>query len=88
MGATAIYTTRQIQAGNALAVCLPDAIAYPPDTELVLTRVDQKIIIEPKNEEPQEETMAGFVDWLTSLPRSAKFERVDVEFDPEEKWRV
>lgn len=38
-------------------------------------------------EEPGEETMAGFVNRLTSLPRSAKFERVDVEFDPEEKWR-
>ena len=77
----------RLQAGNSLAVRLPDGIACPPDTELVLTRVDQKIIIEPRNEEPQEETMVGFVDWLTSLPRSARFERVDVEFDPEEKWR-
>ena len=41
------FTTRQFQAGNSQAVRLPAELAYPPKTELVVTRVGEKIIVQP-----------------------------------------
>ena len=41
------FTTRQFQAGNSQAVRLPADLAFPPKTELVVTRVGEKIIVEP-----------------------------------------
>lgn len=41
------FNTRQFQAGNSQAVRLPADIAFPPKTELVVTRDGEKIIIEP-----------------------------------------
>jgi antitoxin VapB len=41
------FTTRQFQAGNSQAVRLPADIAFPPKTELVVTREGEKIIIQP-----------------------------------------
>lgn len=41
------FNTRQFQAGNSQAVRLPAEIAFPPKTELVVTREGEKIIIEP-----------------------------------------
>ena len=41
------FNTRQFQAGNSQAVRLPADIAFPPKTELVVTREGEKIIIEP-----------------------------------------
>ena len=42
-----IYTTRQFQAGNSQAVRLPASMAFPPKTELVITREGDKIIVQP-----------------------------------------
>lgn len=41
------FNTHQFQAGNSQAVRLPATIAFPPKTELVVTRVGDKIIIQP-----------------------------------------
>ena len=41
------FNTRQFQAGNSQAVRLPAYIAFPPKTELVVTREGDKIIIQP-----------------------------------------
>jgi antitoxin VapB len=41
------YTTRQFQAGNSQAVRLPATMAFPPKTELMVTRVGDKIIVQP-----------------------------------------
>jgi antitoxin VapB len=41
------FNTRQFQAGNSQAVRLPADIAFPPKTELVVTREGEKIIIRP-----------------------------------------
>ena len=41
------FNTRQFKAGNSQAVRLPANIAFPPKTELVVTREDEKIIIQP-----------------------------------------
>ena len=42
-----LFKTRQFQAGNSQAVRLPADIAYPPKTELVVTREGEKVIIQP-----------------------------------------
>ena len=42
-----IYTTRQFQAGNSQAVRLPASMAFPPKTELIVTREGEKIIVQP-----------------------------------------
>jgi antitoxin VapB len=42
-----IYKTRQFQAGNSQAVRLPATMAFPPKTELVITRQGDKIIVQP-----------------------------------------
>ena len=44
---TQAFTTRQFQAGNSQAVRLPADLAFPPKTELVVTRVGEKIIVQP-----------------------------------------
>ena len=41
------FTTRQFQAGNSQAVRLPADLAFPPKTELVVTRVGDRIIVQP-----------------------------------------
>ena len=41
------FNTSQFQAGNSQAVRLPADIAFPPKTELVITREGEKIIIQP-----------------------------------------
>jgi antitoxin VapB len=41
------YTTRQFRAGNSQAVRLPATFAFPPKTELVVTREGDKIIVQP-----------------------------------------
>jgi antitoxin VapB len=77
-----VYKTRQFRAGNSQAVRLPAKMAYPPDTELTVTRVGERIIIEPK-----EETLEGFVNWLLSLPRdkAEAFQRVEMDI-PDRDW--
>jgi antitoxin VapB len=42
-----IYTTRQFTAGNSQAVRLPATVAFPPKTELIVTREGDKIIVQP-----------------------------------------
>ena len=41
------YTTRQFQSGNSQAVRLPASMAFPPKTELIVTREGEKIIVQP-----------------------------------------
>lgn len=41
------FNTHQFKAGNSQAVRLPANIAFPPKTELVITREGDKIIIQP-----------------------------------------
>ena len=80
---SAVFKTRQFRAGNSQAVRLPAKLAYPPETELTITRIGDKIIIEPK-----EETLAGFVEWLRMAGAKAKgqkWERVEMDF-PERDW--
>ncbi|MDR0441065.1 MAG: AbrB family transcriptional regulator [Candidatus Accumulibacter sp.] len=80
---SAVFETRQFRAGNSQAVRLPAKLAYPPETELTVTRVGDKIIIEPK-----EETLAGFVEWLRMAGNRTKgqeWERVEMDF-PEKDW--
>lgn len=36
--------------------------------------------------EPEEETLEAFGNWLLSLPRSVKIERMEMDYDPEENW--
>ncbi|MBQ6655906.1 MAG: hypothetical protein IJM64_01315 [Ottowia sp.] len=79
--ATTTYDTRQFKAGNSYAVRLSSGAAYPPDTMLTVTRIGQRTIIEPR-----EETLEAFGNWLLSLPRSVKIERMEMDYDPEEKW--
>ena len=76
----AVFETRQFRAGNSQAVRLPAKLAYPPETELIITRVGDKIIIEPK-----EQTLEGFVNWLLSIPPGLDFQRVDMDI-PERDW--
>jgi antitoxin VapB len=76
----AVFETRQFRAGNSQAVRLPAKLAYPPETELTVTRVGEKIIIEPK-----EQTLEGFVNWLLSIGKQHTFERVEMDI-PERDW--
>lgn len=80
---SAVFETRQFRAGNSQAVRLPSHMAYPPGTELTVTRVGEKIIIEPK-----EQTLEGFVEWLKMAGAKAKgqeWERVEMDI-PERDW--
>ena len=77
---SAVFETRQFRAGNSQAVRLPAKLAYPPETELTVTRVGDKIIIEPK-----EQTLEGFVNWLLSIPPGLDFQRVEMDI-PERDW--
>lgn len=42
-----VFHTKQFKAGNSQAVRLPSKLAYPPETELTITRIGEKLIIEP-----------------------------------------
>ncbi len=58
------FTTRQFQAGNSQAVRLPAELAYPPKTELVVTRVGEKIIVQPL-----EKTMGNVPNLFAALKK-------------------
>jgi len=78
-----VFQTRQFRVGNSQAVRLPSKIAYLPDTELTVTRMGERVIIEPK-----EESLSGFVEWLKMAGAKAKgqaWERVEMDF-PERDW--
>jgi len=59
-----VFHTRQFKAGNSHAVRLPVHLAFLPDTELTLTRIGEKIIVEPKAE-----TLDGLVNFLCDVGR-------------------
>ncbi len=63
---TKIYTTRQFQAGNSQAVRLPAGMAFPPKTELVVTREGDKIIVQPV-----EVSMEGVPKLFSALQKHA-----------------
>jgi len=69
-----VFYTKQFRAGNSQAVRLPAKLAYPPETELTLTRIGEKIIIEPTAE-----TLDGFVDFLRSVGKHHDGQRVDLD---------
>jgi len=75
-----VFHTKQFRAGNSQAVRLPAKLAYPPETELTLTRIGEKIIIEPAAE-----TLGGFVDFLCSLGKQHDGQRVDLDI-PARDW--
>jgi antitoxin VapB len=56
------YTTRQFRAGNSQAVRLPATVAFPPKTELIVTREGDKIIVQPA-----EKTMANIPQLFSAL---------------------
>ena len=51
------FNTHQFRAGNSQAVRLPAEIAFPPKTELVITREGEKIIIQPREKTLEEVPM-------------------------------
>lgn len=65
------FNTRQFQAGNSQAVRLPADIAFPPKTELVVTREGEKIIIQPL-----EKTMEDVPFLFASLKKYAIKEKL------------
>jgi len=71
---TTVFYTKQFRAGNSQAVRLPAKLAYPPETELTLTRIGEKIIIEPTAE-----TLDGFVALLCSVGQNHDGQRVDLD---------
>lgn len=60
------YTTRQFQAGNSQAVRLPANLAFPPKTELIVTREGEKIIVQPV-----EKTMESVPQLFAALKQHA-----------------
>lgn len=60
------YTTRQSQAGNSQAVRLPTSMAFPPKTELIVTREGEKIIVQPV-----EKTMESVPQLFAALKQHA-----------------
>jgi antitoxin VapB len=60
------YTTRQFQAGNSQAVRLPASMAFPPKTELIVTREGEKIIVQPV-----EKTMENLPQLFSALKKHA-----------------
>jgi antitoxin VapB len=61
-----IYTTRQFKAGNSQAVRLPATMAFPPKTELVVTREGDKITVQPL-----EQTMESVPQLFSALKKYA-----------------
>lgn len=45
-----VFATHQFKAGNSQAVRIPADMAFPPKTELLVTRQGNKIIVEPREE--------------------------------------
>ena len=60
------FKTRQFQVKNSQAVRLPADIAYPPKTELVVTREGEKVIIQPL-----EKTMENVPSLFAALKKFA-----------------
>jgi len=75
-----VFHTRQFKAGNSHAVRLPAHLAFPPDTELTVTRIGEKIVVEPKAE-----TLDRFVDFLCEAGARHDGQRVDLDI-PERDW--
>jgi len=75
-----VFHTRQFKAGNSQAVRLPARLAFPPETELSITRIGEKIIVEPKAQ-----TLDGFVDFLCKVGQQHDGQRVDLDI-PERDW--
>ncbi|MDR2364484.1 MAG: AbrB family transcriptional regulator [Zoogloeaceae bacterium] len=69
-----VFHTRQFKAGNSQAVRLPSKVAYPPETELTISRIGEKIIIEPAAE-----TLDGFVDFLCTVGERHDGQRVEMD---------
>ena len=68
------FETRQFKAGNSQAVRIPAKLAFPPRTELKISRVGDKIIIEPRDE-----TLAEFVTFLRSVGKFHDGKRVELD---------
>jgi antitoxin VapB len=79
--AVSAFQTRQFRAGNSQAVRLPAKLAYPPETELTITRIGEKIIIEPAAE-----TLDGFIDFLSTVGKHHDGLRVEMDI-PERDWK-
>jgi antitoxin VapB len=80
--AATTFRVRQVRSGNSQAVRLPAKIAYAPGTELNMTRIGEKIIIEPAAD-----SMEGFINFILSIPPGADedFQRIEADL-PERDW--
>jgi antitoxin VapB len=47
---SSVFETRQFKAGNSQAVRLPAGVAFPPGTPLLVRRVGDRVIVEPKRQ--------------------------------------
>jgi virulence-associated protein VagC len=47
---SAVFHTRQFKTGSSQAIGLPSKLAYPLKTDLAITRIGEKTIIEPTAE--------------------------------------
>ena len=79
---TTTFRVRQVRSGNSQSVRIPAKIAYPPSAELAMTRIGEKIIIEPVADS---DSLEGFVNFIQSLPPGADFQRVEADI-PERDW--
>ena len=71
---TTTFETRQFKSGNSQAIRIPTKLAYPPRTELKISRIGDKIVIEPKDQ-----TLADFVQFLRSVGKQHDGKRVDMD---------
>ena len=77
---TKAFKTRQFMAGNSPAVRIPVSMAFEHQSELFVTRVGDRIIVEP-----QAPSMAELPALLAALAPHFNPERLDVE-DQERDW--
>ena len=75
-----VFKTRQFMAGNSPAVRIPVSMAFAHQTELSVTRVGDRIIVEP-----QAPSMAELPALFAALAPHFNGQRLDVE-DQERDW--
>jgi antitoxin VapB len=71
------------ESGNSQAVRLPSKLAYPAKTALTVTRIGDKIIIEPV----KSETLDDFVNFFCSVGERHNGQRVELDI-PERSLTV
>ena len=75
-----VFKTRQFMAGNSPAVRIPVSMAFAHQTELCVTRVGDRSIVEP-----QAPTLEGLAELFAELGKHHSGERVEFE-EQERDW--